>query len=46
MDLFKPFLVSSLIIMRCDFKSEFCFSDVLGNAGLTVVRELDSDDAK
>jgi hypothetical protein len=33
-----PFLVSFLIIMRCDFKSEACFS--------VVLRELCSDDAK
>ena len=40
------FLKSSIIIMRCDFKSEFCFSGVLGYPGLTVVGELGSDGAK
>jgi hypothetical protein len=32
--------------MRCDFKSESCFSSVLGFPGFAVVRELGSDDAK
>jgi hypothetical protein len=32
--------------MRCDFKSESCFSGVLGYPGLAVVEELGSDDAK
>jgi hypothetical protein len=32
--------------MRCDFKSESCFSGVLGYPGLAVVGELGSDDAK
>jgi|AATE01.1.fsa_nt_gi hypothetical protein len=32
--------------MRCDFKSESCFSGVLGYSGLTVVGELGSDYAK
>jgi hypothetical protein len=40
------FLKSSIIIMRCDFKSESCFSGVLGYPGLAVVEELGSDDAK
>ena len=40
------FLKSSIIIMRCDFKSESCFSGVLGYPGLAVVGELGSDDAK
>jgi hypothetical protein len=31
-------------ISRCDFKSESCFSVVLGYPGLGVVRELGSDD--
>jgi hypothetical protein len=36
----------SIIIMRCDFKSESCFSGVLGYPGLAVVGELDSYVAK
>jgi hypothetical protein len=40
------FLKSYIIIMRCDFKSESCFSSVLGYSGLAVVGELGSDDAK
>jgi hypothetical protein len=44
MELFMTFLKSS-IIMRCDFKSESCFSGVLGYPGLTVVGELGFDDA-
>jgi hypothetical protein len=32
-ELFMSFLKSSIIIMRCDFKSESCFSAVLGNQG-------------
>ena len=32
-ELFMSFLKSSIIIMRCDFKSESCFSGVLGNQG-------------
>ena len=40
------FLKSSIIIMIYDFKSESCFSGVLGYPGFTVVGELLSDDAK
>jgi hypothetical protein len=40
------FLKSSIIIMRCDFKSEFWFSGVLGYPGIAVVGELGSNDAK
>jgi hypothetical protein len=40
------FLKSSTIIMRYDFKSNFCFSVVLGYSGLAVVGILGSDDAK
>jgi hypothetical protein len=40
------FLMSSIIIMRCDFKSQSCFSGVLGYSGLSAVGELGSDDAK
>ena len=36
----------SISILRCDFKSESCFSSVLGYPGLAVVGELGSDDAK
>ena len=45
-ELFMSFLKSSIIIMRYDFKSESCFSGVLGYPGLAVVGELGSDDAK
>jgi hypothetical protein len=45
-ELFMSFLKSSIIIMRLDFKSESCFSSVLGYTGLPVVRELDSVDSK
>jgi hypothetical protein len=38
------FLKSSLIIMKCDFETWFCFSHVLGKSGLTVLGKLDSDD--
>jgi hypothetical protein len=40
------FLKSSIIIMRCDFKSESCFSQVLGYPRLAVVGELGSNDCK
>jgi hypothetical protein len=43
--LFLSYLKSSIIIMRCDVKSESCFSGVLGYPGLAVVGELDSEDA-
>ena len=45
-ELFTSFLKSSIIIMRCVFKSETCFCGVLGYPGLAVVGELGSDDAK
>jgi hypothetical protein len=32
--------------MRSDFKSESCFSSVMGYPGLAIVGELGSDDAK
>jgi hypothetical protein len=38
-------LKSSVIIMRCNFKSESCFYGVLGYPGLAVVGELGSDNA-
>jgi hypothetical protein len=38
------FLKSCIIIMRCDFKPESCFSGVLGYPALTIVGELCSDD--
>ena len=41
-----PFLKSSTSIMRYDFKSESCFSGVLGYPGLAVVGVLGSDDAE
>ena len=40
------FLNSSIIIMRYDFKSESCFSGVLGYLGLAMVEDLGSDDVK
>jgi hypothetical protein len=40
------FLKSSIIIMRCDFKSVSCFSGVLAYPGLAMMGELGSDDAK
>ena len=40
------FLKSSIIIIRCDFKIESCFSSALGYPRLAVVGELGSDDAK
>jgi hypothetical protein len=40
------FLKSSVIIMRCAFKSKSCFSGVLGYPGLAVVGALGSDDTK
>jgi hypothetical protein len=40
------FLKFSINIMRCGFKSECCFSVVLGYPGLPVVGELGSNDAK
>lgn len=39
------FLKSSIIMMLCDFKSEFCLSGVFGNPGLAAVGELGSDDS-
>jgi hypothetical protein len=36
----------STSIMRYDFKSEFCFSGVLGYPGLAEVGELGSDDGE
>ena len=38
------FLKSSTSIMRYDFKSDSCFSGVLGYPGLTVLGILGSDD--
>jgi hypothetical protein len=40
------FLKSSVIILRYDFKSESCFSGVLGYPGLAMVEELSSIDVK
>jgi hypothetical protein len=39
-------LKSSIIIVRCDFKSESCFSGVLEYLGLAVVGEQGSDHVK
>jgi hypothetical protein len=44
MELFMSFLKSSIITMRCDFKSESCFLVCWRNPGLTVVGQLGSDD--
>jgi hypothetical protein len=44
--IFMSFLKSFITIVRCDFKSKFCFSSVMGNPGIAMVRELGSDDAK
>jgi hypothetical protein len=45
-ELFMSCLKSSIIIMRTDFRSEFCFSGVMVYPGLAMVGELGSDDAK
>jgi hypothetical protein len=45
-ELFMSFLMSSIIIMRNDFRSEYCFSGVMVFPGLAMVGELGSDDAK
>ena len=45
-ELFMSFLKSSIIIMRCNFKSESCFSAVFGYPGYVAVGEVDPDDAK
>jgi hypothetical protein len=45
-ELFMPFLMSSIIIMRSYFRSESCFSSVFGYPGLAMVRILGSDDAR
>jgi hypothetical protein len=37
---------SILLVMLYDFKSESCFSGLLGYPGLAVVGVLGSDDAK
>jgi hypothetical protein len=39
-------LKSSIIITRCDFKPEFCFSGVWEYPGLAVLGDLASDDAR
>jgi hypothetical protein len=44
-ELLMPSLKSSTSIMRYEFKSESCFSAVLGYPGLAVVGVLVSDDA-
>jgi hypothetical protein len=41
-----PFLKSSTSIIRYDFKSESCFSGVLGYPGLAEVGLLGSDDGE
>jgi hypothetical protein len=42
-ELFIIFLISSIIFMRWDFRSESCSSDVLEIPGFAVIRELISD---
>jgi hypothetical protein len=44
--LFMSFLKSSIIIKRSDFRSESCFSGVLGYPGFAMVGELGSDYGK
>jgi hypothetical protein len=45
-ELLKPFLMSSTSIKRYDFKSESCFSGVLGYPGLDEAGVLLSDDGE
>jgi hypothetical protein len=45
-ELFVSFLNSTITIMRCNFKSESCFSSLMGYPGIAVVGELGSDVAK
>jgi hypothetical protein len=45
-ELLMPFLKSSTTIMRYDFKSESCFSGLLGCPGLIVVGVLGSGDTQ
>ena len=45
-ELSMPFFKSFTSIMRYDFKSESCFSGVLGYPGLTEVVVLGSDDGE
>ena len=45
-ELLKTFLMSSTSIMRYDFKSQSCFSGVLGYPGLAEVGVLGSDDGE
>jgi hypothetical protein len=45
-ELFVFFLKSPIIITRCGFKSESCFSGVLGYPGFTAVGELGYSNAK
>ena len=45
-ELLRTFLMSSTNIIRYDFESESCFSDVLGYPELAEVGVLDSDDGE
>jgi hypothetical protein len=45
-ELFISSLKASITFMRSDFRSESCFSGVLGFPGLAVVGELGSDGVK
>jgi hypothetical protein len=40
------FLMSSISMMRSDFRSDSCFSGVMVYPGLAMVGELGSDDVK
>ena len=44
-ELLMSFLISSMDIMKYDFKFKSCFSGVLGYLGLIIVGVLGSDDA-
>ena len=44
--LFMSFVLSSITVMRSDFRSESCFSGVMVYPGLAMVGELGSDVAK
>jgi hypothetical protein len=39
-ELFKPSLVASIIFMRWEFWSTYCFTGVLGYPGLAVVGDV------
>jgi hypothetical protein len=45
-DLFMPFLMSSIIITRCDFKTKSYFSCMIAYPTLAIMRKLGADDSK